>query len=324
MLIIANHRMTKYFKYVLKASNLYLVFAFAFLLFYKLEINSFLKKNSCYIDVNKGIILNSASDPTTCAANLVREIPENLSIGITHGLSSNEAIKFLEGVAKVEHDNESTLIRLGELLWDNNQRARAIEIWQSIPDSDEYLADKSVYEAQNGNLEMSLLWARTAQSIDPTINGGKEEMYSTLCDSLRSSRQAEMALEWCLMSSQVLHNGWRQIALANVYYDLGLFTDAITLLKEELQSPTSEHIKDIIYHKLGQSYFRLGMFELAENASRQAIENGLMEKAVYENLVKALIQQNNIEEACFIAKEAQEYQISLDFSPDKSYLVTCP
>ena len=258
-----------------------------------------------------------------CAMDLVSQNPDISSLGIVHGLPQELALPYLYELGKNSNYHSSAYIRIGEILWNDNQKEAAILAWQEAENSVLYITNKSIFEARNNNAESALMWAEVAQQIDPSISEAKSEMYSLLCDSLRADGRANTALNWCLLSSTVQQNGWRQIALANVYYDLEMFTNAVNLLQVELKNSYSEQIQGVFYHKLGQSYFRLGDFPLSESAFRSAIESGFMDGIVYDNLIKSLIRQNKNQAACLVIQTAEKNGILSNLDYKIQFSVDC-
>ncbi|MCB8974239.1 MAG: hypothetical protein H6654_11830 [Ardenticatenaceae bacterium] len=281
------------------------------------------KKNSCFLQINQLIALTSNSTMAQCAMDLVSQNPDISSLGIVHGLPQELALPYLYELGKNSNYHSSAYIRIGEILWNDNQKEAAILAWQEAENSVLYITNKSIFEARNNNAESALMWAEVAQQIDPSISEAKSEMYSLLCDSLRADGRANTALNWCLLSSTVQQNGWRQIALANVYYDLEMFTNAVNLLQVELKNSYSEQIQGVLYHKLGQSYFRLGDFPLSESAFRSAIESGFMDGIVYDNLIKSLIRQNKNQAACLVIQTAEKNGILSNLDYKIQFSVDC-
>lgn len=310
----------------IQSKNVYsvalIVFA-VFLLFRQNRLSFSFRKTICYVQINQLITSAPYSSTANCAKNLILQTQGQLSSGIAYGLPYKDALEYLYKLAKESNYPSSIYLRIGDILWENGQKDAAIEAWQETEISALFITRRSIFEARNNNLESSLLWAEIAQQLDPTITETKSEMYSLLCDSLREDGRTEIALDWCARSSQVQHNGWRQIALANIYYDLGMFTEAVNLLQMELENPYSEQIKGILFHKLGQSYFRLGSFAHAENASRSAIRFGFREQEVYDNLTKSLIRQNAIREACHVLQTATENSVFINQDIEAVYSVDC-
>ena len=294
-----------------------------FILFKQNDLIFSLRKTSCYIQINQLITSTPHSSVANCAKDLVSQNQGQLSLGISYGLSQEQALEYLCELAEDSDYRSAIYIRIGEILWGNNQKDAAIETWQKAENAALFITNKSVFEARNNNLESSLIWAEITQQLDPTITEAKSEMYSLLCDSLRKNGRATIALNWCLYSSKVQPNGWRQIALANVYYDLEMFKEAVNLLQIELANPHSDQIRAVLFHKLGQTYFRLGDFSLAENASRNAIEFGFEEWVFYDNLVKSLIRQDDIREACFVLQTAEKNSVSINTDFETQYSVDC-
>ena len=302
----------------IKSQTLFPLVVALFLILGQANVLYNIKKNNCYIQINHNSNSSLAYHPVECAIKLVQESKSFLSVGVINGLPANQAIDYLNKLANEDQNNEGITIQLGQTYWDNDQKDLAIETWEKAEFSDTYLAGKSILEAQNNNLETALLWAEIAHNINPSLEESKEEMYSTLCDSLRNVKRPAEALVWCKRSSQAQKNGWRQIALANVYYDLGRFSDAVDLLNSELEISYPEQIKGLIYLKLGQSYFRLGKFDLSENAFRHAIMFGLVDEVIYTDLIKSLIRQNEMREACLVLENARANGLLIEIDSELS------
>lgn len=116
--------------------------------------------------------------------------------------SPEEAMRTLKQFLKSKPHHAIARFRLGEVLWEQDRKTKALEIWQEVPDSALYFADQSAQLAKKGRITEAEKRAEIAQTVDPAVTGGKFPMYRALCQAYRDKKQFDQALHWCELMSE--------------------------------------------------------------------------------------------------------------------------
>jgi tetratricopeptide (TPR) repeat protein len=193
----------------------------------------------------------------------------------------------------------------GQLFWSIGKVDQALYYWRSFPDIDVYFANQSVAVFNSGELTKAKDLAEIAQLIDAQTKPEKLTLYETFCDGWQKYNSPEIALEWCRLMAEQSVNGWSQIDLAQVQYELGDTSGSIDTLNWAVEAGNPE-AKGAAYQKLGQIYLDTGELSKSIEYFESAIELGRTNQWIYSGLAKSQLKLGSVEEACMSLSKAQD------------------
>lgn len=224
---------------------------------------------------------------------------------------SDAATQTLERFLAQRPDHAIAALRLGEINWTMGKKDDAIVTWRRITDADLYFVYRSVQAAEAGDTESAEQSATIVQTIEDAVSGDKAPMYTALCQAWRRERQPERALPWCAWAAQAKPDGWTQLELAAVQYDLGDYESEEVTLQTTL-TIQDNRIQGAAYQYLGQLYAKLNRLEDSIAAYESALALRRTNQWVYAGLSQVLLRYGDREAACrnLAQAEALGYTLS--------------
>lgn len=162
-----------------------------------------------------------------------------------------------------------TCFEQGWALYQLGQYQAAVAKWRSTPNMDLYFAYQGNTAYARQDKENALEWYALSWEIARSPSPGKVIMFLNLCREQRNDKNMEVAIAWCLQAVASNRSYWNLVELGRTYYEARQYALAEEASREAInEMPTQASA----YQWLGLSLYRLGQKEQALEALYTSVQ----------------------------------------------------